>query len=181
VTSTDINEYLRAAAEIEPSSGAICQASGTFGAFHRLLMESRSRIGSPVAKSNTAAKRHPKPKSRPSGTRSSRIASPHYWSGRVTRESNALDLDKGVFNLRDPKKIAASLKQSAQRSRRRKAEPYRSALSMLVFYINRAGRNLPANRKRILERAKGELKKLFGLDSRGHDAAAPRGSARASR
>jgi hypothetical protein len=88
----------------------------------------------------------------------------HYWSGRVTRESNALDLEAGVFSLNDPKRIAASLKRSAERSRRRKAEPYRSALSMLVFYINRAGRNLPAGRKRTLEQAKVELRKQFGRD-----------------
>jgi hypothetical protein len=85
-----------------------------------------------------------------------------YWSDRVTRDSNALDLRKGVFTLRDPKKIAASLKRSAEHSHRRKADPYRSALSMLVFYLNRAGKNLPADRKRILERAKEELRRLFG-------------------
>jgi hypothetical protein len=84
------------------------------------------------------------------------------WSGRVTRQSNALDLDRGVFTLKDPKRIARSLKRSAERSHRRKADPYRSALSMLVFYMNRAGRNLPQSRKRILERAKSELRKLFG-------------------
>jgi hypothetical protein len=84
------------------------------------------------------------------------------WSGRVTRESNALDLDKGVFTSRDPKKIARSLKRSAERSKRRKADPYRSALSMLTFYINRAGRNLPASRKKVLQRAKGELRDAFG-------------------
>jgi hypothetical protein len=67
----------------------------------------------------------------------------------VTRESDALDLEGGVFSLKDPKRIAASLKRS-ERSRRRKAEPYRSALSMLVFYINRAGKNLPASRRRTL-------------------------------
>ena len=83
------------------------------------------------------------------------------WSGRVTRESNALDLRHGVFKLDDPKKIAASLKRSAERSHRRKADPYRSALSMLTFYINRAGKNLPASRKKRLNDAKGELKKLF--------------------
>jgi hypothetical protein len=76
----------------------------------------------------------------------------------VTRESDALDLEGGVFSLKDPKRIAASLKRS-ERSRRRKAEPYRSALSMLVFYINRAGKNLPASRRRTLERAKGELER----------------------
>lgn len=83
------------------------------------------------------------------------------WSGRVTRESNALDLEGGVFTWRDPKKIAASLKRSAERSRRRKADPYRSALSMLTFYINRGGRNLPESRKTILERAKTELRQQF--------------------
>jgi len=83
------------------------------------------------------------------------------WSGRVTRESDALDLRKGVFALNDPKKIAASLKRSAEHSRRRKADPYRSALSMLTFYINRAGKNLPAARKKKLNEAKDELKKLF--------------------
>ena len=89
-----------------------------------------------------------------------------YWSGRVTRESDALDLEGGVFSLKDPKQIAASLKRSAERSSRRKAEPYRSALSMLVFYINRAGKNLPASRRRTLERAKGELRRQFGRDER---------------
>ncbi|OGI68960.1 hypothetical protein A3A09_01925 [Candidatus Nomurabacteria bacterium RIFCSPLOWO2_01_FULL_42_20] len=85
-----------------------------------------------------------------------------YWSGRVTKESNALDLEKGVFTWNDPRKIALSLKQSAEESSRRKANPYQSAMSMLNFYINRAGKNLLAERKRILEEAKIELKKLFG-------------------
>jgi hypothetical protein len=80
----------------------------------------------------------------------------------VTRDSDALDLRKGVFKLGDPKKIASSLKRSAEHSHRRKADPYRSALSMLVFYINRAGKNLSAARKLKLERAKTELKRLFG-------------------
>src|SRR5579859_849661 len=84
------------------------------------------------------------------------------WSARVTRESDALDLDRGVFTKRDPKAIAASLKRSAERSRRRKSDPYRSALSMLTFYINRAGKNLPAGRRKTLQRAKGELRKQFG-------------------
>ena len=83
------------------------------------------------------------------------------WSHRVTATSNALDLEPGVFKQDDPRGIARSLKRSALASRRRKAEPYRSALSMLVFYLNRAGRNLPANRRRTLERAKGELRKVF--------------------
>lgn len=75
-----------------------------------------------------------------------------------------MDLKGGVFKLRDPKKIAASLKRSAERSHRRKANPYRSALSMLTFYINRAGRNLPASRRKVLDRAKDELKEQFGRD-----------------
>jgi hypothetical protein len=86
---------------------------------------------------------------------------PKNWSGPVTRQSNALDLQKGVFRLSDPKKIAASLKRSAKRSRRRKAAPYRSAMSMLVFYINRAAKDLPARRKKILEQSKDELRALF--------------------
>src|SRR5580693_7065719 len=84
------------------------------------------------------------------------------WSARVTRESDALDLKGGVFKLRDPKRIAASLKRSAERSHRRKSNPYRSALSMLTFYINRAGKNLPASRRKTLEQAKLELRKQFG-------------------
>jgi phosphoenolpyruvate carboxylase len=83
------------------------------------------------------------------------------WSARVTRTSDALDLEGGVFTRKDPKQIAASLKRSAERSKRRKADPYRSALSMLTFYINRAGKNLPAARRRTLERAKDELRTQF--------------------
>ena len=84
------------------------------------------------------------------------------WSGRVTEESNALDLEEGVFTWADPKKIALSLKQSAKNSTRRKAPPFRSAMSMLVFYINRAGRNLDKDRLRILQKAKEELRILYG-------------------
>jgi hypothetical protein len=83
------------------------------------------------------------------------------WSGRVTKESNALDLEGGVFTLPTPRKIALSLKRSAESSLRRKADPFRSAMSMLNFYINRAGKNLPANRKRVLNKAKEELRSLF--------------------
>ena len=83
------------------------------------------------------------------------------WSQRVTKESDALDLRRGVFTLRDPKRIAASLKRSAEHSHRRKSSPYRSAMSMLTFYINRAGKDLPARRKRILQKAKTELRALF--------------------
>ena len=86
------------------------------------------------------------------------------WSQRVTEHSDALDLKQGVFKLTDPKKIAASLKRSAERSSRRKAGAYRSALSMLTFYINRAGKGLPKTQRERLERAKGELKRAFGKE-----------------
>jgi len=88
------------------------------------------------------------------------------WSQRVTRESDALDLEPGVFMRADPREIATSLKRSADRSTRRKAEPFRSAMSMLVFYINRAGKNLDRNRLRILEQAKEELRVLYGKNRR---------------
>ena len=84
------------------------------------------------------------------------------WSKRVTETSNALDLESGVFKHRGAREIALSLKRSAERSRRRKAEPFRSAMSMLNFYLNRAGKNLPPARRRVLERAKQELRKAFG-------------------
>jgi len=86
------------------------------------------------------------------------------WSQRVTKESDALDLKRGVFTLTDPKKIAASLKRSAERSSRRKTGAYRSALSMLTFYINRAGKTLPKTQRDRLERAKAELRHQFGRE-----------------
>ncbi|MGA8863762.1 MAG: DUF3175 domain-containing protein [Gallionella sp.] len=84
------------------------------------------------------------------------------WSAKATRESAALELEKGVFTWHDPVRIARSLKRSADASTRRKSPPFRSAMSMLVFYINRAGKNLDENRKRILEQAKDELRVLYG-------------------
>jgi hypothetical protein len=98
--------------------------------------------------------------------RKSRSSTARRWSARVTRESDALDIKRGVFTGRDPKRIAASLKRSAERSHRRKADPYRSALSMLTFYINRAGKNLPAAKRQILQQAKVELRKKFGKPAR---------------
>jgi len=86
------------------------------------------------------------------------------WSAKVMRESDALDLEKGVFTSGDPRKIARSLKRSAEHSHRRKSSPYRSAMSMLTFYINRGGKDLPAGKKRALEKAKGELRALFDKD-----------------
>ncbi|MGD9501917.1 MAG: DUF3175 domain-containing protein [Methyloceanibacter sp.] len=93
-------------------------------------------------------------------------ATPRRWSQDVTEHSTALDLEPGVFTLKDPKAIAASLKHSAEASTRRKADPFRSAMSMLVFYINRAGKNLNAADRDRLERAKGELRKAFGKTPR---------------
>jgi hypothetical protein len=99
----------------------------------------------------TTTRRKPR---RSSGTRK--------WSARVTRTSDALDLQGGVFKKASARAIAASLKRSAEHSRRRKSPPLRSAMSMLTFYINRAGKNLPARRLRTLKNAKDELRKLFG-------------------
>jgi Protein of unknown function (DUF3175) len=87
-----------------------------------------------------------------------------YWSGKVTRNSNALDLESSVFKLPSPRQIAASLRRSALNSQRRKGTPYQSAMSMLNFYINRAGSNLPAKRRHVLDQAKGELRAIFGRE-----------------
>ena len=84
------------------------------------------------------------------------------WSKRVTESSSALDLETGVFTLEDPRAIALSLKKSADHSRRRKTDPFRSAMSMLTFYINRAGRQLDARQRQRLEQAKDELRVLYG-------------------
>jgi hypothetical protein len=89
------------------------------------------------------------------------MATPKKWSGYVTKHSFALDLDEGVFTWDDPGRIAASLKRSAEASVRRKTTPFASAMSMLNFYINRAGKNLPSDRRIILDKAKVELRKLF--------------------
>src|SRR3954469_25152214 len=94
--------------------------------------------------------------------KSTKRAAPKHWSQRVTKESDALDLKRGVFKLTSAKKIATSLKRSAEHSSRRKAGAYRSALSMLTFYINRAGKTLPKTQRERLERAKVELKHQFG-------------------
>jgi len=88
------------------------------------------------------------------------------WSQHVTKTSNALDLEASVFKQRSPRAVAASLRRSALRSKRRKASPYQSAMSMLNFYINRAGKGLSASQKRVLERAKGELRHVFHREPR---------------
>ena len=86
------------------------------------------------------------------------------WSADVTEHSDALDLEEHIFESDDPRKIARSLKRSAEHSDKRKAEPFQSAMSMLNFYINRAGKNLPARQKKVLEQAKDELRAAFGRD-----------------
>ena len=115
----------------------------------------------PIAKRQ---ERRPRGRSATSQRNERREAKAKNWSGEVTRKSNALDLAPTVFTWTDPKRIARSLKRSAEASRRRKSAPQRSAMSMLTFYINRAGRNLPKSRKLVLERAKAELKRLYAKD-----------------
>src|SRR6185295_8185075 len=98
---------------------------------------------------------------RPRGTTGTRRRAGRYWSHAVMETSDALDLEPAVFTQRSPRAIAESLRRSAERSRRRKSTPFRSAMSMLVFYINRGGRNLTPARRRVLERAKDELRRLY--------------------
>jgi len=121
-----------------------------------------------VARKKPASSRKAPARKAPARKRASRTtarkAAPKRWSQRVTDESDALDLRRGVFKLTSAKKIAASLKRSAERSARRKSGAYRSAPSMLTFYINRAGKNLPKTERNRLERAKTELKHAFGRE-----------------
>jgi len=105
---------------------------------------------------------------------------PRYWSARVTRTSNALDLEPDVFKLASPRAIALSLKRSAERSTRRKSAPFRSAMSMLVFFINRAGKNLSVERRRTLDQAKDELRALYHRPARPAPSRKPRGPQLAS-
>jgi hypothetical protein len=116
-----------------------------------ILKSPRKNMRKPAARKTSSRQRKASPKQ----------ASPRRWSQRVTKESDALDLKQGVFKLTDPKKIAASLKRSAERSSRRKTGAYRSALSMLSFYINRAGKTLPKTQRDRLQRAKTELRRQF--------------------
>ena len=102
----------------------------------------------------------PKAKRKPR-TRTSSVRGKKYWSGYVTKHSFALDLEEGVFTWDDPKCIAKSLKKSAELNTNHKTTPFQSAMSMLNFYINRAGKNLPQKQKKILEQAKIELRKAF--------------------
>ncbi|PYL48609.1 MAG: hypothetical protein DMF32_09015 [Verrucomicrobia bacterium] len=101
-------------------------------------------------------------RSKPPSSKATAGHSSRRWSAKVTKHSDALDLEHDVFRSKDPRKIALSLKHSAEQSKRRKGTSYQSAMSMLNFYINRAGKNLPPMQKRILERAKDELRGVFG-------------------
>lgn len=132
-------------------------ASGATKKTVRKTATKKTSARKPV-KRKTAAGKTAAGKSSPRKTTAKR------WSQRVTEESDALDLKQGVFTLHDPKKIAASLKRSAESSSRRKTGAYRSALSMLTFYVNRAGKTLPKTQRDRLERAKDELKRQFGRE-----------------
>jgi hypothetical protein len=114
----------------------------------------------PARKSSESSSKRVRPRTpRPARTRPGRKRK---WSAAVTRRSNALDLEPNVFTVTDARAIAKSLKRSAEASKRRKGTPFQSAMSMLNLYINRAGRNLPRRQKKVLEQAKGELRRVFG-------------------
>jgi hypothetical protein len=136
-------------------------AAGTDCAYDRFALNQDEMTMAKLRKSKASGSATGRKKtSRATGRKSAS----NRWSQRVTRESDALDLKRGVFTMRDPKRIAASLKRSAERSSRRKAGAYRSALSMLTFYINRAGKTLLKTQRLRLERAKSELKRQFGRE-----------------
>ena len=134
-----------------------------FGSNDKELMMAERKMARKTARKSPlgkSARKAGSPRRKPAAKKTSSSR----WSQRVTEHSDALDLEQGVFKLTDPKKIAASLKRSAERSSRRKTGAYRSALSMLTFYINRAGKGLPKTQRDRLERAKGELKRAFGKE-----------------
>ena len=126
----------------------------------RTAKKRRTKAAAGKRSSGTASRRKKSAGKARGGRGTTRTA--RRWSARVTRESDALTLENKVFTKRTPREIARSLKRSADASRRRKSGSYRSAMSMLTFYINRAGRNLAATQKRKLERAKDELRELYG-------------------
>jgi hypothetical protein len=127
-------------------------------------MAERRKTATRKAPGKTSSRKTSPTRRKTGAARKKTSAKSNRWSQQVTRESDALDLKRGVFKLTDPKKIAASLKRSAEHSKRRKSGAYRSALSMLTFYINRAGKTLPKTQRDRLQRAKAELKHQFGRD-----------------
>jgi putative cell wall-binding protein len=124
--------------------------------------KTKSKVAKPRSASKSARRHSTKSSKRPHADKRKSHNGAKRWSQAVTEHSDALDLPRDVFTLDDPKAIAASLKRSAEKSHRRKSTPYRSAMSMLTFYLNRAGETLPAKRRRVLERAKDELRQAFG-------------------
>jgi hypothetical protein len=134
---------------------------GVDGSGKRLLAEPLLRPAVIVAETRMAMKSRRRP-ARKKARKKGNAKTGRRWSQHVTGTSNAMDLEEGIFTHKDPKRIALSLKRSAEHSRRRKSEPYRSAMSMLTFYINRAGKDLPAAQRMRLETAKDELRKAFG-------------------
>ena len=115
-----------------------------------------------MASTHKSTNSQPRRRAKPQPPRKRASGNRKRWSQQVMRTSDALDLEPGVFTLDDPRAIAQSLKRSAEASRRRKAEPFRSAMSMLNFYINRGGKNLSAEQRGRLEAAKDELRTLYG-------------------
>ena len=111
----------------------------------------KNKAGNPASKKSSPKK-------------AAKKAAPKRWSKKVTETSDAMDLEKDIFKSKDPKKIAASVKSSAEKSKRKKAGPFQSAMSMINFYENRAGENLSAAQKKVLDNSKNELRKLFGRE-----------------
>jgi hypothetical protein len=112
-----------------------------------------------------ARKDHAKKKAAPK-KKSAKKGAPKKWSKKVTQTSNAMDLEKDVFKQKNPKAIAKSVKRSAEKSKRKKAEPFQSAMSMINFYENRAGKNLESGQKKVLDKSKDELRKLYGREEK---------------
>lgn len=110
------------------------------------------------AKKKTVKKSSPKKKS-------AKKSAPKKWSKKVTETSNAMDLEKDVFKQKNPKAIAKSVKRSAEKSKRKKAGPFQSAMSMINFYENRGGKNIKAGQKKVLDKSKDELRKLYGKEN----------------
>jgi hypothetical protein len=158
----------RPSAKRSRASRRALEREGHSAASHTAL----ARHAKAASRSSTGRKRSSRSHARPAGGGSGRSSGSRTkrWSQHVTETSHAMDLEPRVFAMRDPRRIAESLMRSAGASRTRKSDPYRSAMSMLTFYINRAGKRLKAPRRRVLERAKDELRQL-------HQQEAERGAA----
>jgi hypothetical protein len=127
-------------------------------------MATKKAAGPNPAKKTAKRKTPVKKKAAKKTAKKKKAAKPRKWSAKVTATSDALDLQGNIFKSKDPKKIAASLKRSAEKSKRKKSGPFRSAMSMITFYENRAGENLSASQIKVLDRSKEELRKLFGKE-----------------